>query len=97
MMDQPYWGQRVVDLGVGPRMIPRKRLTAARLTDALRQATQDQTMKRKAAELGAAIRAETGVENGVRLIEACLDRPQRPVLARPPHFQQSTVAVSTGR
>jgi sterol 3beta-glucosyltransferase len=26
--DQPFWGQRVADLGVGPKPIPRKKLTA---------------------------------------------------------------------
>ena len=36
--DQPFWGQRVADRGVGPRPIPRQQLTAARLAYALDQA-----------------------------------------------------------
>ncbi|TMQ67630.1 MAG: glycosyltransferase family 1 protein [Candidatus Eisenbacteria bacterium] len=33
--DQVYWGQRIVQLGLGPRPIPRPRLTAARLASAI--------------------------------------------------------------
>ena len=33
--DQPYWGRRVAELGVGPQPIPRKKLTAPRLAEAI--------------------------------------------------------------
>ena len=58
--DQPYWGQRVADLGVGPAPIPRKKLTAERLAQAIQTAVTDQAMRGRAAELGAKIRAEDG-------------------------------------
>ena len=51
--DQPYWGQRVADLGVGPAPIPRKKLTAERLAQAIQVAVTDQAMRGRAAELGA--------------------------------------------
>lgn len=67
--DQPYWGQRVADLGVGPAPIPRKKLTAGRLAQAIQTAVTDQTMRQRAAELGARIRAEDGVARAVAVVE----------------------------
>lgn len=67
--DQPFWGQRVADLGVGPTPIPRKRLTADRLAQAIQQAVQDSAMRQRAAALGQKIRAENGIAHAVALIE----------------------------
>jgi UDP:flavonoid glycosyltransferase YjiC (YdhE family) len=67
--DQPFWGQRVAALGVGPAPIPRQKLTADALAQAIQHATTDTTMQRKAAELGAKIRAEDGVAEAVKQIE----------------------------
>lgn len=67
--DQPFWGQRVQDLGVGPTPIPRAQLTVERLAQALHQAVSDRTMQERAAELGAHLRAEEGVAKAVAIIE----------------------------
>jgi UDP:flavonoid glycosyltransferase YjiC (YdhE family) len=67
--DQPYWGQRVADLGAGPKPIPRKRLTADRLAEAISQAVTDEAICQRAAELGARIRAEDGIARAVAIIE----------------------------
>jgi hypothetical protein len=67
--DQPFWGQRVADLGVGPEAIPRKRLTRERLAAALREAVTDGDMRQRAAVLGAQIRAEDGVGRAVAVFE----------------------------
>ena len=67
--DQPYWGQRVVDLGVGPEPIPRRKLTADRLAQALDQAASDEAMRQRAHDLGARIRAEDGVARAVAVIQ----------------------------
>lgn len=61
VVHQAVWGSRVDVLGVGPTPIPRKRLTADALAGALRGATTDSAMTRRAADLGARIRAENGV------------------------------------
>ena len=58
--DQPYWGQRVADLGVGPAPIPRKKLTAERLAQAIQTAVTDEAMRRRAAELGSESERRTG-------------------------------------
>lgn len=67
--DQPFWGQRVYELGVGPKPIPRKRLTVDNLTEAIRHAVSDGEMRKKAASLGARIQAENGVAQAVAIIE----------------------------
>jgi UDP:flavonoid glycosyltransferase YjiC (YdhE family) len=74
--DQPFWGRRVAALGAGPRPIPQKTLTAAKLAQAVRTAVHDPTMRRQAAELGCRIRAEDGVGHAVRRIRALLERPR---------------------
>lgn len=67
--DQPFWGRRVHALGVGPAPIPRAKLTPARLAAAMHTAVSDPTMRRRAADLGAAIRAEDGLETAVALLD----------------------------
>ncbi|HEU4325317.1 MAG TPA: glycosyltransferase [Roseiflexaceae bacterium] len=67
--DQPFWGRRVAALGAGPQPIPQRRLTAARLAEAIRTAVGDPALREHAAALGATIRAEDGVARAIELIE----------------------------
>ena len=69
--DQPFWGRRVADLGVGPAPIAFKHLTVAGLVEAITSAVDDDVMRRRAERLGAALRAEDGVGTAVAFI---LDR-----------------------
>ncbi len=70
--DQPFWGRRIYQLGVGPRPIPRQKLTAEKLAEAINMVTGDQAMQQRAAELGERIRAEDGVTRAVEIIEGYL-------------------------
>lgn len=70
--DQPYWGQRIHALGVGPAPIPRSKLTVERLAAALRTAVTDAAMQQRAARLGEQIRFEDGVATAVALINDTL-------------------------
>lgn len=63
--DQAFWGQRLAALGVGPRPIRYRRLTARRLAAALDVATRDNGMRERAAAVGARVRLENGVSNAV--------------------------------
>ncbi len=72
--DQPFWGQRVADLGVGTAPIPRKHLTVERLATAIDRVASDRSMRQRAAELGAKIQAEDGIANAVALIEAAITK-----------------------
>ncbi len=67
--DQPFWGQRIYELGVGPEPIPRKKLTVERLAAAISRAVTDSEMRRKAASLGEQIRVENGVSTAVEILE----------------------------
>jgi UDP:flavonoid glycosyltransferase YjiC (YdhE family) len=66
--DQPYWGRRVAELGVGPAPIPRKRLTVEVLAGAIDRAVTDPVLRRRAAELGVRIRVEDGVARAVGVV-----------------------------
>jgi UDP:flavonoid glycosyltransferase YjiC (YdhE family) len=72
MADQPYWGRRVYELGVGHKPIPRHELTAERLAEAITAMVSSPTTKANAAELGQQIRQETGVANAVKAINTIL-------------------------
>jgi UDP:flavonoid glycosyltransferase YjiC (YdhE family) len=72
--DQPFWGRRVADLGVGPAPIPRRKLTAERLGRAIQGAVTDQTMRQRAADLGSAIQAEDGVAHAVGVVQQIEER-----------------------
>jgi UDP:flavonoid glycosyltransferase YjiC (YdhE family) len=66
--DQPFWGRRVMELGVGAAPIRRHDLSAERLVAGIRIMTSDRTMQQQAAALGERIRAENGVSNAVRAV-----------------------------
>lgn len=68
IVDQLFWGKRVQNLGAGPAPIEAKRLTAARLTEAIDRAASDPAMRGRAEALGSAIRAEDGVNRAVAII-----------------------------
>ena len=70
--DQPFWGKRVQKLGVGPAPIPRKKLSADSLAQAIAQTCSDQSIRRSAAALGEKIRAEDGVASAVHIIEGAV-------------------------
>ena len=73
-LDQFFWGRRVFELGVGPRPIRRGRLDAETLAAAIDAATTDVEMRRRAAALGARIRAEHGVARAVAAFERHMAR-----------------------
>jgi len=74
--DQPFWGQQVEKLGVGPAPIPQKRMTAAALAAALKMAVTNSSMREQALQLGERIRTEDGVGEAVRVIQQVLGAPE---------------------
>jgi sterol 3beta-glucosyltransferase len=68
--DQPFWGQRVSELGVGPKPIQRKKLTTERLANAIQRMITDRPMRQQAAELGEKIRFEDGIPNAIAIVNA---------------------------
>ena len=65
--DQPFWGQRIADLGVGSKPIPRKQLTAGRLANAIQEVVTNEDIRQRAAKLGKKIQTENGVESAVKI------------------------------
>ncbi|MFF4628585.1 glycosyltransferase [Streptomyces griseorubiginosus] len=59
--DATFWAARLVALGVAPRAVPLRRLTAEALAAALTEATRDAGRRERARALGAHIREEDGV------------------------------------
>jgi len=73
MADQPFWGRRVYALGVGPKPIPRHKLSVEKLADGIRCMVTDEVIRRRAANLGVLIRAEDGVARAAELLERHFD------------------------
>jgi sterol 3beta-glucosyltransferase len=69
MADQPFWGRRITELGVGVPPIKPKKVTTQNLAAALRTLTQDSAMRQRAAELGAKLHAEDGLRTACDLVE----------------------------
>lgn len=69
LFDQFYWGERIHSLGVGPDLIPHRKLSVERLAEALTTTVEDTQMRRRASELGEKIRKEDGVGEAVAAIQ----------------------------
>jgi UDP:flavonoid glycosyltransferase YjiC (YdhE family) len=70
LFDQRFWGQRVADLGAGPKPIPFRKLSVENLASAVEESVHNPEIRAQAAELGARIRTEDGLREAVRLIES---------------------------
>lgn len=86
--DQPFWGDRVLALGAGPRPILQVDLTAENLAEAIRLATNDEVIRARAVDVGRRIQAEKGVEKAVELVNR--------YLARQPKFFDGVAELSIG-
>jgi UDP:flavonoid glycosyltransferase YjiC (YdhE family) len=69
LMDQFFWGKRLETLGLGPRALPHKKLTAQSLAKAVQLALEDNSKRRRAAEVGKTVRAEDGLTRAAEIIE----------------------------
>lgn len=69
VFDQFYWASRAHALGIGPRPVPYRALTAKRLAEAIQQAVSNSEMRRRAADLGARMSREDGLRRAVDVIE----------------------------
>jgi sterol 3beta-glucosyltransferase len=67
--DQPFWGWRVAELGVGPEPISPRSLGVEQLANAIRRTTSDRDMQSRAAAMGRRIRRENGIERAVEAVD----------------------------
>lgn len=70
--DQPFWGKRVHDLGVGAKPIPQNKVTTNQLAKTLSTLVHDDKMRNRAAELKRQIEGEDGLGRAVSAIRAML-------------------------
>ena len=68
--DQPYWGKRLSDLGVAPRHLYRRSLTAKRLAERIQQVLETPAMTTRVQVLGEQMETEDGLTAAVDLIES---------------------------
>ncbi|MEU9170460.1 glycosyltransferase [Streptomyces sp. NPDC048420] len=66
--DETFWAARLVSLGVAPRAVPLRHLTADALGTALTRATRDAEYQERAQVLGGEIREEDGVTPVVQAV-----------------------------
>lgn len=71
LADQFFWAERLRNLGVALRPVPRKKLRADRLARAISAALAAPSLPQRAAELAEAMRGEDGVRAAAELIEGC--------------------------
>jgi UDP:flavonoid glycosyltransferase YjiC (YdhE family) len=69
LADQPYFGWRAHRLGIGPRPIPRARVTVATLARAVDKALGSAEMRLRAQRLAADLAGRDGVGEGVQALE----------------------------
>ena len=67
--DQFTWGQKVFELGVGPKPIPASKLDRPKLAAALRNLKENTSYRAAAVPLSEQIRSEQGIARAVCLIE----------------------------
>lgn len=73
--DQPFWARQVHRLGASPKPIPRQKLNAENLAQAIQEGTQDAEIQRNSSLLGENIKAENGVNKAVDHIDSYLHNP----------------------
>ena len=64
-------------LGVGPKPVARRHLSAKKLAELLNIVGMNQEMQRRAQEVGAELRQENGVEQAVKAIQACVAQKKK--------------------
>ena len=67
--DQPFWGHKAYELGVGTKPLPKRRLNVDLLAEAIQKAVSDTRMREQATKLGESIRSEDGVKCAVEVLE----------------------------
>lgn len=64
-IDQFFWSERIYKIGVGPKPIPQRKLTAEKLAHAIERALTDETMKARAKTISETLSWENGIQVAV--------------------------------
>lgn len=69
MVDQPYWGRRVFELGCGPKPVRLRKLTSEILAGALTDLTSNEDYRRRAGEVAEQLQSEDGIGKAIKVVE----------------------------
>ena len=69
-IDQFYWAKQIYSKGLGPKPIPRTRLTAKRLSVAMQNCVHNKTMRRNVQEVAKIIQGQNSLDKAVKHIES---------------------------
>jgi len=64
-IDQFFWGERVHKIGVGPKPIPQRGLSAEKLANAIQESLHNNDMRAQAKTISARLNAENGIQAAV--------------------------------
>lgn len=64
-IDQFFWGEQIYKIGVGPKPIPQRKLTAEKLAHAIQTALTDEAMKARAKTVSERLSRENGIQIAV--------------------------------
>ncbi len=67
-IDQFFWGERIYKIGVGPKPIPQRGLSAEKLANAIQESLHNNDMRAKAKTVSARLNAENGIQAAVRVM-----------------------------
>ena len=73
IIDQFLWAQKVESLGVGPKPIPRDKLTAENLAESIRIAMTDENIRKQAFSIGETICSESNTKQSAQIVELYLN------------------------
>jgi sterol 3beta-glucosyltransferase len=74
LVDQPFWGERLHELGVGPAPIGRQRLTAASFAAALQDLAHNAKYRQHAQRIQAQVSSEDGLQQAYAFLQTHLQR-----------------------
>lgn len=69
MSDQPLWGRRIHELGIGTKAIDRHKLTSDNLAEAIEQLVENTSLRKNTEQMGKLISAEDGVTRAIELMQ----------------------------
>ena len=72
--DQPFNGDRVHLLGLGPAPVMVRQLTQPKMVEALRTLADDRAMRGRVEDIGRKMRAENGTARAVEIVERAIRR-----------------------
>ncbi|GIU53718.1 glycosyltransferase [Shewanella sp. KT0246] len=67
--DQPFWGEKIAALGLGPTPIKQKNLTVDNLAEGILQMVTDQQMQQRAQQVAELLSQEDGIENAIKWLK----------------------------